>query len=302
MKKREIMSAFVLIVLLLPLTSAGLLDWIREKIQLAPSEQTDVRVKVNDAPSILSIDTSFSPLTLLEGTTTDVVFQFTAQDLDGASDLNDATASADFSKTGEATRSSPPCTRISETLPNQRTYQCTITMQYYDDDGLWDITASIQDNSGTQGQGTETFTVNLLQDISISPALINFPTLVQGSTNIQSLANTQITNNGNFNTPTDGSIQITATDLTGEIISAETIPAINFRAGDISELASICTTGGSALSNAIATAIPSISLPRGQAGSNIGSITYCLTLVPGGISSQFYSATQTGGNAWTIGI
>ncbi len=262
-------------------------------------QRTGLYQAPNIPPTITSIDTSFSPLTLSAGTTKDVVFQFTAEDLDGASDLNDATATATFSRAGETDRMDPLCTFILETLPNQRTYQCTITMQYYDDDGLWDITASIQDNSGTQGQGTETFTVNLLQDISISPALINFPTLVQGSTNIQSLANTQITNNGNFNTPTDGFVSIIASNLVGETNPAEFIPASNFKAVGSSQAGTVCLSGTS-LAHATATQIPSISLPRGQAGSNIETITYCLTQVPGVISPQFYSATQTAGSPWTI--
>ena len=296
------MSFAFILLLTTSLVSAGLIDWFKEKVRLAPPPaSTDVRLKVNDPPTIVSIDTTFSPVTLTAGTTKDITFQFTAQDLDGASDLNDAAATASFSKTGEATRSDPLCTRILETLPNQRTYSCTITMQYFDDNGIWDITVNIQDLSAITGIGASTFAVNLLRDITLSPPTVNYPTVVQGQTNTLSSANTQITNDGNFNTPTDGSIAITASNLIGETNPAENIPAANFRAGDISEVVTVCTTGGASLATT-PVSIPSINLPKGIPGSNVGEITYCLTLVPLAISSQFYSTLPPGGTPWTIGI
>ena len=51
MKKEAIL--IILLAFTMPLVSAGLFDWLKEKIQLAPSQPTDVRVQVgNAAPTI----------------------------------------------------------------------------------------------------------------------------------------------------------------------------------------------------------------------------------------------------------
>ena len=269
---------------------------------VATNEHVDYIVDINANPAIVSTDTTFSPVTLTAGATTDVTFTFVAEDLDGSTDLNDATATASFSKTGEATRSDPDgCTRILETLPNQRTYSCTITMQYFDDNGIWDITVNIQDLSAITGIGASTFAVNLLRDIDLSPTLINYGIVVQGAANILSPIITTVTNNGNFDTATDGTLTIAASNLIGETNPAENIPAANFKAAGSSIGASVCTDpGATALVEGISSSIPSINLPRGPPGSNTEEISYCLTLVPPAISSQFYSST--GANAWTINI
>ena len=121
---------------------------------------------------------------------------------------------------------------------------------------------------------------------------------MQGDVNVEPLSATQITNNGNFDTATDGNVKITGADLAGITTPAESIPAANFKAADTSET-TVCTTGISLVHN-LETDITSVVLPKGAAGSNTGDVRFCLTQVPDTISSQEYSAT--GGNAWTIAV
>lgn len=295
--KKEIIVSFILVALLIPLSTAGLFDWFKKNIDLAPSQPTDVRIEVgNVGPSITSI--SSIPAVDLNSapSSTAVAFTFSASDPNGVSDLNDASASANFTKLGEELRSSA-CSFLSQT-GNERTYSCSINMQYYDSAGTWTVSVSIKDQANLMGSSSSTFNVNLLRSISISPATINFPTVVQGAANIISSVNTQVTNNGNFVVPTNGGLSITANNLIGESTSTENIPASNFRAAGSSESSTVCTTGDALVASTSAE-ITNINLPRGASG-NTEDIAYCLTLVPSSISSQFYSAT--GGNAWTISI
>lgn len=295
MKKEAIL--IILLAFTMPLVSAGLFDWIKEKVQLAPSQPTDVRVQVgNAAPTIQSISAIPAVFLSPSPSITSVTFTFIARDKNGAADLNDATASANFNKLGETTRTAA-CSFLSQ-LGKERTYQCITDMQYYDDAGTWNVAVSINDQAGLTASSTSAFTVNLLKDISISPATISFPTVEPEQVDVPSSGPTTITNNGNFEVPLDGSIKITSFDLLGETIPTEIIPALNFRASGSLESATVCTTGTGLIDS---TAIPiTANLPRGPSGSNTETLTYCITLVPSAISTQFYSAT--GGIAWIIGI
>ena len=283
--------------MILPFATAGIADWFKKNVRLAPSQSTDVRIEVgNVAPSITSIS-PISPVSLNPApSTTNVLFTFTATDPNDVTDLNDASASSSFTKTGEPTRTGS-CVFLSQT-GTERTYQCTVTMQYFDAPGTWDVAVSIQDSAGLTGTSSSTFSVNLLTDITISPTIVNFPTVVQGASNVISSSPTTVTNRGNFQAP-PGTLSITAFDLAGETLPAELIPATNLRAAGSSGAAVVCSTGN-ALSNNVITPITSVNLPRGPSGSNTETIAYCLTLVPSAISSQFYSATGASGWIMTI--
>lgn len=296
MKKRNVILAVILSLILLLIIVLELLNSVQEKVQLSPSGQTNVRIQVgNAAPSITNIN-PLPNIDLSPSSTRDVSVTFTARDSNGAADLNDATAIASFSSAGEPTRTAQNCI-VTGQSGKEKTYQCTITMQYYDKSGLWNVAVSINDQRGSTAQGTSQVTINLLRDISISPATIGFPTLVQGGIDIISSQNTLITNNGNAKVPSS-SIEITASDLIGEINPAESIPAANFRASSSLE-ANVCANGNPLINNA-AVPISSAVLPRGPTGSNTGELSYCIILVPESISSQFYSTSTTGGQPWII--
>lgn len=295
MKKEAIILA--LLIISFPLVSASLLDWFKD-IMKSPSQDTEIKVRIgNVAPvitniqSILDVDLNPSP------STTDVIFTFSARDKNSVNDLNDATASAQFTKSGETTRTGS-CTFQSQT-GNERTYQCTIAMQYYDGAGTWNAEVSIQDQAGLTGTDSSAFQVNQLKAISISPTTINFPTVSQGDIDVISSQNTIITNNGNFVVPLDGQLSITAHNLIGEDNPIENIPAGNFKASGSSGAGNVCTIGGNTLVDNSQVDLTNLNLGRGLS-KNTEDITYCLTLVPTAISTQFYSAI--GGNRWTIGI
>ncbi|MDO8508710.1 MAG: hypothetical protein Q7S27_03425 [Nanoarchaeota archaeon] len=295
MKKEAIL--IILLAFTIPLVSAGLFDWLKEKVQLAPSQPADVRVQVkNSAPVIEAISAipavSLSP----NPSTTSVIFTFRATDKNGPADLNDVTASANFNKAGETTRTAS-CV-LQSTQGRDKTFECTVIMQYFDDAGTWNVAVSIQDQSSVTASLTSTFTVNLLKHISISPATISFPAVEPEETNVISTIPTTITNNGNFEAPIDGDIKITSFDLQGETNPLQLILSSTFKVAGSSESATVCSTGNSLIDST--PVVISANLPRGQSGLNTQDLIYCLTSVPAEIGTQFYSAT--GARAWTIGI
>lgn len=301
------MLSLLVIMLSISFVSAGFFDLFKKNPDLAPSQSTDVSVTVgNNAPTIVSVS-AIPAVDLTAGTTKDVIFTFTAEDTNGAANLDSTTALAEFSFPAEPIRSSIPITGCVAGVPvgNQITYTCTVTMVYYDENGAWTVMVSVDDLSAvTASDSSTTIIINLLRDISISPATITFPATTQSATDVLSSSDTTITNLGNFDTIGDGSgdgyILVTGTDLTGP--SPGVIPAANIRSADAGDVGTVCTAGGSALIDTVATGISDAILPRGAGGSNTGDLTYCITLVPAAIISQDYTANVAGANQWTVGI
>ena len=298
MKERMVWTVF-LVLIVASLISAGLFDWFKKDVQLAPSEQTNVRIGVGNAdPSITNLDAISAVILLPAPDTTAVSFTFTARDANGANDLVDSTASASFTKTGETTRTNP-CTFVSQ-AGKSKTYQCNVLMSHYDIEGVWDVAVKVEDQQAVQATSASTFTVNPLKDIAISPSQIDFPAVAPEQTNIAPIGGqvTSVRNRGNY----QGTLSISASNLIGETNPAENIPASSLKASGLSQAASVCSTGTSLVSGSV-TSIAGTLVKRGpdDGGSNIEEISYCLTLVPD-LSSQFYSATVAGGNAWTIQI
>ena len=301
MKKRNFILLFLLVTLILPVASAGIIEWFKEKLQLSPSQPTDITIQVqNQAPNIVSITNLPSPSLVLDPSTTSLTtavnFEFVVEDQNGVdpltyNDLNDNTATATFTK-GTETRTDAVCDRLlPSTSSNQRTYYCSIDMNYYDEPGIWSAAISITDRgSNTATDTSSTFNVGLSLHISVTAPTFN--ALTQGQTTT-STTDTTITNNGNAEVPANV-IKITPRDLTSA--GVDTIPATAFRVGSD---ATVCTSGTPLTGSGLTDAIAGLSLPRDPLLTNSEDIKYCVS-VPAGITSGSYSATVAGGNPWTI--
>src|SRR3989338_2668112 len=124
-------ALLAIFIFLVSLVSAGLRD-----ILLGPSPQsTDVSVQVNSAPTVTPIivdgdadPTDYDPtqnVVLIAATTKSVNVKFDANDIDN--NLDDATATAQFTRAGETDRPAVPqtCTCIVGcATANTRTYEC----------------------------------------------------------------------------------------------------------------------------------------------------------------------------------
>lgn len=299
--KRGVILIF-LFVLVLSFVNAGWLDKLFGKEpQLAPQNFT---VEVgNVAPAIINVQT-LANFDLEAASPKNITINFTAEDPNGASTLDGTTTYVILNRTGEPLRTNTmgDCILIGS-AGNQANYSCNVTMWYYDDNGQWDINISIADDGGLRAENsTESFEVNLLRHISLSPPTIDFPTVVQGQTNIISNQNTTVTNDGNFEVPEDGGFSIKSQNLNGTTIITEIIPGDNFNSTGSSGAATVCT-GGTQLSTGVAINIPNVDLGRGAvAPQNTEDIAHCLTLVPIGISTQTYTTALPGGTPWIFEI
>ena len=296
MKGRGVNKGIVIIIVIAAfLLTISLSQIIFEQtISFSPSQPTQVNVNVGNArPTITNLQAIPNVNLNPAPSTTNVLVTFTARDANGANDLVDATASAQFSNTGEPTRTGT-CS-LQSTAGKEKTYQCSVSMSYFDKSGTWTATVNVADTKSATAQSSSTLTVNLLRDISINPAIINFPSVAPGDVNIIPTDITIITNKGNCEAP-PGAILATAYDLIGETDSTQNLPAANFRIAGSSQ-ADVCGQGNP-LTHSSPTTVTTSALSRGSAG-NTESLSYCLTSVPE-VSSQLYSAT--GGSSWIIAI
>src|SRR3989344_7581644 len=138
MKKEVMVLSVILLTLVLPYASASIFDWFKSA-RTSPSQPTDVSVTVgNSVPTIVSVSQvtrgpSVGQVELVESSVANVFFNFTVQDNNGAGDINDATAKARFTNASEPNRDSTSCVPfLVAGNPNQKIYQCTVPMQYYD--------------------------------------------------------------------------------------------------------------------------------------------------------------------------
>ncbi len=299
MKKRVIISLGILILLIIPLISASFFDnfWGRMTGK-ATSRETNISITVAGANAAQVTFISPIPNTNpTESSSTSIKFFATLYDADGVSDLNDTSVNASFTRSGETTRSNSTCVLIGDLDANSANYSCTITMWYFDGNGAWNINVSGTDlgNQTRVFNTTEEFTYNELKAMVVSPKSLTWPGVSIGATNQTSDNDpTTVNNTGNF----DGTIDVTGINLLGETTASEFIPVANFSIGilDGSECDDTTLVNGSATEITNSDSGPGNISAGGGAGQE--QLYYCITEVPGDISSQIYSTS--GGGSWTI--
>lgn len=295
MKKRDKKNLTVILIAALIIIVLGTYLIIKKDVLFSPAGITDAKVPVrNVAPTITNIQAIPNVNLNPAPAATIVQVTFSAKDPNGQASIADNTALVRFTRAGETTRTSGVCSPGIPTV-DSKTFTCGVSMQYYDAAGIWNVEVSVQDSGGLTASQTTTATVNLLRDISLSPATIDFPTVDPEETNITATTQTTITNNGNFEAP-PGTITITTSNLVGETDPLENIPAANFRVVGSSQT-DVCGLGDALIhSSAVTLSSPDLNrLP----GDRTETLSYCLTSVPI-LSPQLYSAT--GANSWIISI
>jgi len=236
---------------------------------------------------------SISPQMPIENSIETITFEVRVSDPDGVNDINDNSVTAEFSKPGEITRTGA-CLWQSDIPPNTASYLCSVDMQYYDGAGIWNIKISARDNSNNLAEDTSrSFIYQELKAMTISPATISWPPIIQGAINQIPLEFTTITNTGNY----EGQIIIRAQNIYGQPRVSEFIPANSFTAGTTTGTLEECNapvTATTLQDNSDASIINSM-LNNGATAQE--EIFYCIPQVPQ-ISSQIYSTS--GGTPWTI--
>ena len=300
--KKEILILVIVSLLVLPLASAGIFDWITGKA--AQTQGVNITVG-NTGPQLTNVsaiaNVGLNKYGLSDGKKT-VFFSFIAYDHDsynGYVDLDDATAYANFTKASEGLRENTSCSAIENIDDNSRNYSCSIDMYYFDAAGSWTVTAYIKDKSAAPAiNDTTTFTVNSLDAMDLSPAALTFPTLIPGATNQEATNDPTVLNNsGNQNFAV---IEINATRLTGESDNSIKISADLFKVNSTHGAADACSAD--AMSNSTYVTITGAVLNKGNltAGNAKEQLYYCLTSAPAYLTKQAYSTGAEG--AWSVNV
>ncbi len=293
----------ILILLLIPLASAGFFGWFKETITgKASSQPTNLSIAVSGTSPAQVTFVDNHTLTAITPnefpSETEIKFNVTVRDPDGVADINTTATIVNIS-IESAVRRNLSCVYLGVVDAYSANFSCTVNMQYWDrNSDNWTIVAAAKDlGAGTyQYNNSMRFRYGLTKAMVISPSALTWATVTPGQTNRDSSNDPTVVNNtGNYN----GTIQITAIDLGGESNGAQTIPANNFTINRTG--ATECAAVENRMVNNSATTVLGTKSNPGNlsagAGAGQENLYYCIPLVPQ-ISSQTYSTLK--GGSWTI--
>jgi len=260
-------------------------------VSAATSQSENVTVTINNrAPTIIDVS-AIPPQDPTEQSTTAVYLNFTAEDLDRYGNLNDSTAKAVFTKSGEATRQAT-CTVNSHPNENRTIYDCTVYMYFYDLYGTWTVNVSVNDISNSLAYNdTTTFTYNQLKAFVRSPVTISFGSVYMGTLDNEATTPSTLNNTGN--------VDITQINVTAHHLSGETIPTESIGAGNFTISLTTGNPTGNNMIEGTPVTITGATLPRGAPPTNQEQLFYYLDM-PTGLTSQTFSTAS--GNEWVIDV
>jgi len=312
MKRGKIIILFLIIILLIvPLASAGFLDWIKKTITgRVPEQKVDLNISVTTgaAPWIYNVS-GLEAITLTDGPgATYITINFSVNDSDGVGNLDNSTAAVNLTNAAAPLRANSTCAFVNA-AGNYANYTCNITLWWYDSDGAWTVYANISDNNGNiHVNDTHTRTVNSLTGLIMSPGNLTFTgSLLAGATNQTASNYLTLNNTGNQNI-SGGNVKVNATDLIGETNKGQALWAGNFSfhntTGNKIECNVTGSIGATAMVNMTYTGVGGTVLNKGNFSKDDGtgqaSLYLCLREVGWELSQQQYSTDEFG--QWTVQI
>ena len=120
--------------------SAG--NWNRTTIgfTITLDSPPEIREVFNNTASIIAAAAGINSGPL----NTSIIINFSVYDANGVANMDNSTATINFSKAGEALRQNNTCNQF-EVGTNTANYTCNVTMSWYDGAGAWAIQAFISD-------------------------------------------------------------------------------------------------------------------------------------------------------------
>jgi hypothetical protein len=258
---------------------------------------TDVSTGLNSGPS-----------------STSVTIDFTAYHGAGSQNIDNASATMNFTKAGETTRINSSCRNITGLASNYMNFSCTITMWWWDGAGTWNAVAQVKDlNNNGVINSTASFSIGSTTGFERGPANLSWTTIGAGSTNSTSSNDPILLNNtGNAGIGVgSGNITINSTNLLGESDDSYGLWTGNFSISN--------DTGGSCSGDSCTecagtqmnkssgnyVSVGNAILPAGNYTLNDGNtgqeqLYVCLRLAGSELITQSYSTKKQG--AWTIQI
>lgn len=307
-KRGVLIVVFIAVILIVPMVSAGFFNDLWDKITGRASSTQNIALNISitsGAPTIYNI-TNLAAITLTDAPSpTFVVINFSATDPDGATNLNNASAMLNLTKSDGDLRLNSTCA-VKNYAGNYANFTCNVTMWWWDPAGAWTVYANISDLGGNVAMNaTHTITVNTLTGFAMNPSTLSFASMNAGSTNQTPTSGLTLNNTGNVNVST-GNIQINATDLVGETTPSQFLWASNFSASNSTGGNIECNVSGSAnaMVNMTYTNITNSILPAGNYTKSDGTaqekIYICLRQVGAELTQQYYSTAKIG--SWTVKI
>jgi hypothetical protein len=238
-------------------------------------------VTVTNQPPTITIPASQS-ITGSAGTTAVVYIIFNATDINGAADLDNATAQITINRTGETSRTSSSCTPTTIDA-TKNGYNCSITILYYDAQGTWTVNASINDSSDNFVQNsTGSVTVNAIDAIALTQGSISF-TGTPGTNDVAASPTPQRVNN-------TGNSDYTSVSVRGfSFTSGSNVLSVGNATVNVSASGGL----GQVLINNTPIAVTSAALNKGAV--SLQNLSFYLD-IPAGLPSGAYTAQS----AWQV--
>ncbi|MBI4116749.1 hypothetical protein HY449_03320 [Candidatus Pacearchaeota archaeon] len=284
--------------------SSGNLNKTSVTFTISLNNPPEIRNIYNDTATIIAAASGISSGPL----NTSLIVNFSVYDANGVANMDNSTATVNFSKSGEALRQSPTCDQV-EVGTNVANYSCNVTMSWYDGAGTWAVQAFISDlDSNDAKNNSANFSVG--ETTGFESGSLTFPFLSPGLKNQTSAVALRLNNTGNKNMAAN-TTQVNATNLRGEITSAFAIWSGNISTSwDSTTLEACDTSGGDGIrannmSSGNYVNITTANLTKGNYFVNDGStgqedFYFCIKTVGAELTSQQYSTANEG--AWTIRI
>jgi hypothetical protein len=297
-----ILCFFMATVLMLSMVSAGSLDDFWDKITgRATTQNVGLNITVTGGSSPVIIAVYNGTATSMESgpnegpSPTYVIAGFRVNDPDGIANLDNSTATMNFSLGGETTRQAT-CTFVAgQSTSTQANYTCNVTMWWYDGPGSWTINAYIEDfnDNSAYNSTTRNVLVGTTDGLLANQTSLTWPAINPGASNTEANQFMGLNNTGNR----PRSIYVNSSDLLGDVNPAYALGANNFSVKN----AAGCE--GTPMVNRTDTNITSVTVfNRGNYTINDGTaqanLYYCLEISNSDLIAQSYSTNALG--AWII--
>jgi len=201
----------------------------------------DVTANVgNEPPTVVSVSAVTDSggvagtVNPFSGGTRDAFVSFVMDDANGGNDLNLASGIAEFDITGNPNALRTVACSAAATCPacanpaTQRNYTCTVQMQYYDIDGVWNVNVSAADSAGIRVENNiNTFTYTSLFAVNIAIPSIAWGTLGIAASDFNQTADLSL-GIENFGNTVLNTMNVNASQLNGTVTASEIIPSARF--------------------------------------------------------------------------
>jgi len=311
--KSYIFIFLALLIVAVPFSSAGFLEDLKAKITGEATSTVTVNVTVG-VPEIRNVyNNTASIIAAASGLSsgpvnTSLIVNFSVYLGTGVANMDNSTATINFSKASETLRQNNTCHQF-EVGTNVANYTCNVTMSWYDGAGAWAIQAFILDTSGNKGiNNSANFSVG--ETTGFEMGALGWSSLSPGTTNQTASAALRLNNTGNKNMSAN-TTQINATNLRGETTTTLAIWANNISVSwDATSLEACDNSGGNGIrannmTNTTYVNITTANLTKGHYPANDGStgqedFYFCIKTVGAELTSQSYSTSAYG--PWQVQI